>query len=495
MKRVLPVIAAALLGLASGWFLRGESVTPPEKKSSLAAAAVAAPAKSPAPASPKDLAAVWKGDSGSGGPEPFSSLEELIALVEGVDMDDEAGMMEMMTGIPRLLSTDLATTRRLLTELEGADRPHGEARGLLAVSLLARWMMQEPEASIEFGKNHPGVFGSSPDSEMMQGFTLMGVVMMAKKNPASARSLIEMLPKDNQTEALEMVQMIEASRDPESALKALPADGSGDPEPIVSLWARRDPQAALRWIASQAEEDRENLTKALATGWAKKDWKGAAQWASSASESNRAEIYSTIAASAAQNITRENADSMLAGLPPSFTDRVLLALEYRDSSGEDSDASATRIMEILKRNAADKEFQAETTGAVLNAARKLEAAGGGKAAADWALTLPPGPAQDAAAGAIAGEWAAKDAEAASAWLATLAAGPMREKAAAQLIEKISSSDPERAFEWAKSLTGGEARTQQIGNVLRAWLPQNPFAAMKAIQSLPEEMRAEIWSGE
>ena len=97
-----------------------------------------------------------------------------------------------------------------------------------------------------------------------------------------------------------------------------------------------------------------------------------------------------------------------------------------------------------------------------------------------------------AAEELAGEWAQKDEVAASQWITTLPAGDFRSRATVGLLEKITGHDPERALEWAKALPPGEVQTEQIGKVMRQWLPDDPYAAMRAVQSLPEEMRAEIW---
>ncbi|HEX2747883.1 MAG TPA: hypothetical protein VHM91_07795 [Verrucomicrobiales bacterium] len=498
MQKILLTLAGVLLGLAAGWFIRGAQEKPAEKPARIPAAVPTETAKAPVPVAANGLATAWTGSANSGGPAPFTSLEELISIIDSLDMDDELGYVEMFTGVPRLMCTDLAATRRLLAELEGSERPKGESRGILAFSLLARWMMQEPEGAIEFAKVHPGIFGSSGNmmaSGIPQEFASMGIMMLAKKNPAAARAMVETLPKDDQEEALEMLKTIESMHDPEGALKALPADGSGDPEPIVGRWARKDPEAALRWINSRDEDEREDLLAAVAEGWAKKDWKAAAQWAAGLpAEVDRAGVYSKIIDSFDTDTTPAQAAADLAGLPQALADRALLALEQHSGKSEESAAAAARVLEILKRNAGDEAFQSGAGSAVDSMARTL-AAGEGKSAADWAMSLPPGPAQTSAISTVTSEWAEHEPVEASAWVTSLPAGELREKAATQLIEKIAGNDPQHAFEWAKSLTDEEERTGQMGKVLRQWLPKDPFSAMKAVESLPADVRAEIWSKE
>jgi hypothetical protein len=291
-----------------------------------------------------------------------------------------------------------------------------------------------------------------------------------------------------------MLSMIEATHDPEKALNSLPPDGDFDT--LVGLWARRDPQAALRWVSSNGGDEKESLLKTVAEGWAKKDWKAAAQWAATVDpESARPEIYAQIANTMSGKVTRDQAPTALAGLPQTFTDRVLLSLEHGGSKGEDQQAAAARVMEILQRNAGDEGFQSTASGTALDIARGIALSGDGKAAAAWVQALPPGQAQSASVEAVAAAWGEKDATAASEWLATIPAGEMREKGAVQLIDKIMGSDPQRALEWAKAMYDEEQRTEQIGKVLREWLPNDPFAAMETINALPADLRAKIWEDE
>ncbi|HWB07330.1 MAG TPA: hypothetical protein VG796_30170 [Verrucomicrobiales bacterium] len=497
MRRLLPLLAAALLGIAAGWFIRGASPPPEERKTPVVAAVAAAPVKETPAAGPKDVATAWRGTGGSAGATPFTSLEELIALFEGVDMEDELGMIEMMAGIPRLLATDLATAKRLLAELESSARPQGELKGMLAVSLLGRWMLQDPESAIEFGKGHLAIFGASPDEDMLEAFTLMGMTMMAKKNPASARSLVELLPKDSQEEAMAMVNMIEAANDPEGALSTLPPDRSDEADSILGLWARRDPQAALRWAMARPEEERGDLLETVVEGWAKRDWKAAAQWAAAnAPEDDRDAIYAAIGTKIPEDLTHETADAMLAGLPQPLADLARLTTEqWWGDTLEEHKAAGDRIVEILKRNAGDKNFQAHAVPIVEDLMKKLVSTGGGQTAVSLLESIPEGAAKGWAPQIIALMWAEKDPEAASAWVNTLPAGEARDGAVVNLIHQISDDHPQQALQLAKALPEEQARTEHLGEVLRKWLPKDPFAAMKAIESLPEEDRSKIWETE
>ncbi|HWB07331.1 MAG TPA: hypothetical protein VG796_30175 [Verrucomicrobiales bacterium] len=534
MHHTISHLATGVVALTGGWFLHAGLQKPQEKAfQRIPVVSVATSVGDHIRAKVPVVTDAPRTGNAHSGPQPFTSLDELVTLIDGLNMDDELCFVEMMAGIPRLLRTDLNTTKRLLTELEQFAGVRLEFKSMLGLCLIGRWMMEEPERAVEFAVSHPAVVGAQPGSpmraEIIEEYAPMAILMLAKTNSAAARDLVKILPEEDREDTLEMLLRIEAAHDPESALKALAPDKSDDAEAIVMVWAQRDPQAALRWIstrpedvrddlmeaidesagtwgrrdpraalqwvASQPEEDREDLLKSVAGGWAKKDWKEAAAWAAKLPEDiDPGEIYSAISGSIPFDLTLADAEPALGNLPQALADHIRLSIEHHQSiKPGDETAAAARVMEILKRNPDDEAFHA---GSVFSAiAGGMAGNGEGAAAANWINDLPPGPAQDSAAAALARGWAEKDPEAASQWLTTLPAGEMCAKATAQLVEQITASDPERALKWAKTLPDQDQRNAHIGRVLREWLPSDPFAAMDAVEALPVAVRSEIWSRE
>ncbi|HEX2747884.1 MAG TPA: hypothetical protein VHM91_07800, partial [Verrucomicrobiales bacterium] len=203
---------------------------------------------------------------------------------------------------------------------------------------------------------------------------------------------------------------------------------------------------------------------------------------------------STIAHAITENMTLQEAGRLPEGLPPRIRERALLVLAGRATT-DDLSASAVSLAEVLQRNAGDEGLQKEGAGIAADAVQRMVHDEAPREAAVWVQALPAGTAKTAATEKLVSEWAEADAAAASEWVTALPAGEVRGAAVNALIEAIAGSEPERALEWAKSIPAAGPRTEQIGRIMRQWLPAAPFAAMRAVEALPEEVRFAIWSQE
>ena len=495
-RRAAPVVSALLVGLASGWSLKQPGATHPVP----IACTPRAKASANLQGTPHDrdlLRSAWT--TGSGGeqadgsmPAPFQSLDELVELIAGFDLFDEVSSVQLMTGLPRLLTTDLPTTRRLLDELAAAPNVPEEARKMIAMSLLARWVMQEPEAAILYAQCHANLF----DADTSEEFGGLGLALLARRDPGKARALLSILPEDKRSEAEELLTMCEALDDPETYLTTKPLEEIDNARELAAAWARRDPRAASRWAMSltQADEetDADDIIAAVAGGWALKERNAALAWAGALPlDTAKAEAFKAIARVMTEGMTLEQAGPVLAGLPPDVADHVVLSLVGDETPPGSSDLFA----DALFRHAAEEDFQQEASRSADRVARSLAREKDGAAAAVWVARLPDGSAKASAVEALANEWAGKDVVAASEWVAGLPQGDLRSRAAVGLIERIAGDDPERALVWAASIGTEEVRNEQTGKVLRAWLPVDPYAAMSAVEALPGEVRAAIWKRE
>lgn len=494
LRRSIPVITALLTGLGGGWHLKRPGGAAPV---TLDGTALPPTHQAPASRGGDPLRRAWATASdgetmNASMPAPFTSLDELAEIIAGFDLFDEASGVELMTGLPRLFTTDLPAVRRLLDELGHAPSIPKNAREMIAMTLMTRWLMQEPESAVRYALCHASLFDADSGGE----FASFGLAMLSKRDPAMARAMLSILPEDERTEAEELLTMCEALDDPETYLTTKSLEGVDNADELAGAWARRDPQAAAQWVLSLPgtveEDETDNIIAAVAAGWAHKDRNGALAWVASLPSGNaKSEAYRHIAEIITEGMTCAQGAAALTSMPPEIADRVLLSLAGNEQPEEFADSIAA----ILTRHVGEDDFQQDASSGVSHIARSLAMNGDGAGAAAWVARLPDGAARTSAAAAVANEWAGKDAVAASEWISNLPPGEMRSRAAVGLIEKIAGDDPERALVWATSIPAEELRNEQVGKVLRDWLPKDPYAAMTAVEALPEGIRSAIWTSE
>ena len=303
--------------------------------------------------------------------------------------------------------------------------------------------------------------------------------------------LPELLPEDQRKDPEQFLAMCEILSDPAKALTSTPLDELEHADEIVGVWARRDPAAAARWVASRVEVH-DSIVSKVAAAWAGNDQTATIAWAAGLqSDSAREAAFSAIADTLADGKEFAQAAEALKAMPPAAADCAILRCAA-NAYGKDRAAELQTVGEILARHSGNKSMQEAGSCATRNLAQWLAESKDGSAAVAWMMTLPDGDARNAAAEALSWEWTRKDAGAASRWVASLPQGALRSRAIVGLLDTISGTDPERELGWAKALPPGKVRTERIANVMRGWLPEDPYAAMRAVESLPEELRAEIW---
>lgn len=111
--------------------------------------------------------------------------------------------------------------------------------------------------------------------------------------------------------------------------------------------------------------------------------------------------------------------------------------------------------------------------------------------ADWATSLPAGPALDAAVGEVGRLWVEQDTVAASGWMNDLAPGPGRDAAVRQLIRAIQQETPGDAFVWAGTIQDSALRRDVLRESISRWAIKDPSAALSVVETLPIEHRGEL----
>jgi hypothetical protein len=148
------------------------------------------------------------------------------------------------------------------------------------------------------------------------------------------------------------------------------------------------------------------------------------------------------------------------------------------------------------------------------------------AAADWAKSLPDGPARETAEVAVAGSWAAQDPEAAAShfaeeiasgeelnlviaiadvwastdpaatatWIGKMTDGPAKDEAAATLATLWAASDIRAAVAWSSSISSAETRREVVAHIGTTWGAIEPAAALDWLGTLPAGEASEGISG-
>ena len=111
--------------------------------------------------------------------------------------------------------------------------------------------------------------------------------------------------------------------------------------------------------------------------------------------------------------------------------------------------------------------------------------------ADWAISLPAGPARDAAIGEVGRLWVKQDAMEASHWIDKVPASSGRDKVVTQLIQEISSDAPNDAFVWSGTIQDPALRRNMREACISAWAAKDVTAALAALETLPQEQRGTL----
>ena len=294
-----------------------------------------------------------------------------------------------------------------------------------------------------------------------------------RQDPAKmsvALQLADIHSPEQKGDALVVAFRALATRDPAAALERSAAVSGPDKRKvnviIAQQWAQRDPAAALTWLAQQPLEERMNLHRPLdqvsvpgspdmldelLCVWAQADPAAAQAWA--------------------------------AKLPPDSIERMTAHLRLAQQFARQGDARQSLAAATAGgMKIADPETLGEAAG--VWAAREPQAA------ADWATTLPAGPAQSRAVAAVVRSWSASDPARVQAWLAEFPPGEARDLSIAAFLRRPASAtqtDAEATAEferWFGSISDPWQRTLIAGDQFLRLSPRDGAAARAWLQTVP-----------
>lgn len=490
MKVALTLFLGLPAAFAAGWWLRPDPTAtsgPPgpgtgrtvvtSGAQAIVAAQAASPLNGPAPIVIK----------------PLTTLKEILAMLgpDGSIEDEATAGIAMMELMPRLMITDVGTVQAMLNELSGTEGLGRDARKMLTMGLMFRWMTVSPESAIGYSLAHPAMLQDSKE------MNLLGLLYMAKARPEAAKGLAALMPEGEREDINQFLAKLEAASDPGGVLRnPEKSKGMGGREKgqLAARWMKTDPAAAMAWMQALPEDQRSpEITSRIAAARMQQDAAATLAWIGSLPEGeeksfSRGRIIESVFAGVKD---QEAFEAKLASLPSSWHDGARLQWMSENPS-KDAAASAEQLKLIFTRNPGlvdDQPARQAVNQLVSSYANSGDFSGG----AAWAMTLPDGPAQATAAATLSQQWTTKDPGAASTWITGLPEGETRDAAASGMINQIQREDPASALAWAQSLSNEDKRRDQTRGVFQSWFRSEPLEALKTIQTLPPEEQQRIFT--
>lgn len=305
---------------------------------------------------------------------------------------------------------------------------------------------------------------------------------MGRSDPARATGLLDGLQEPVLRARLAAnIAETWAGSHPDAAARWLVTDGARYLDPAsaaapllraLAQWSAFDPENAAKFAADQPP-DRGPLARSLglaSEAWGQKDPAAALAWAQ------------------AVPVADPRRDLIVQSVWQGWTER-------------DPAQAATALGQRL---GSSPPLPAELAGTVA----KAWAAVNPNASAQWALTLPPGPARRNAlyqvaatwtqtdpggasrwAGSlpasgvrpeiwreIVGTWADADLDAAGSWLGALPLGRDHDEAVSAYVPKLEPTDPEKALSWAGTISEPGSRAEQVQAILGRWARRDAASA-------------------
>ncbi len=357
----------------------------------------------------------------------------------------------------------------------------------------------------------------------------VALLLSVAGDPDRSRRMLEMVSPEETTDIAQNLLARPPANDRNAALAAvIEAIGRSDPsratgllesvqEPvlrsrlaanIVETWAGSHPDAAARWLVADGARYLDPaasavpLMRALAQ-WSAFDPEGATKFAADQPPDRGPMARSLGLASLAWG--QKDPAAALAWvetLPAADARRELVVQSVWQGWTDRNPAQAAAALGQQLYNGG--RLPAELAGTVAKAWASTDP----NASAQWAVTLPPGPARRNAlyqvaaiwtqtdpggasrwAGSlpegnvrreiwreIVGTWADADLDAAGSWLGALPLGRDHDEAVAAYLPKVEPTAPEKALSWAGTISDAGLRAEQVQDILSRWARRDAAAA-------------------
>ena len=317
-----------------------------------------------------------------------SPAEALPGLLAAPNAPENAGKI-------RKLFSDWAK-RDPAAAMEEAAKLDPNLRGTVLPNLIAKWTRQDPAATARWLAKLP------PDDPLRDTLRFQYAEELATIAPATAAQFaLDLPPSAARTEVLVNAASAWLAKDPEAAIAFIAQQAQGakvlEFEGFFRAWSQLEPERAARAFAAQLPADRAHDPNRPLLAWVLDPW------------------FQKDPAAAGIFAVSE--------LPPDDRKEVLRSLAW------------------------------------MWCARDATAAG------RWAAALPDGDGKNRALLQVAYAWAQHDATQATAWLGSLPAGAAKDSAVDGFAEITFNIDPDGALAW---LRAGSAPAQRIERLTRVW---------------------------
>jgi hypothetical protein len=337
--------------------------------------------------------------------------------------------------------------------------------------------------------------------------------VLAERDPVAAAALARLLPAGPAREAgVERAARSWARRDPDAALRwslaiAEPATAGLARRTVSTELVRANARAAVdRLLAIPARAARDEMVVFAAAAWTRFDEDAAVGWLSELRDDDlRPRVTIAVGFELAQNNPRR-AIALAETLPEGRERWLLIAAIGQTWAATDAKGALGWARSLPAGEARYAAFAGVDTGLGVPGTRRRSAApntggsgirtrGGGAVlgaltAADtpeflaWLATQPVGLSRDDAILEYVRQRGPAAGASLGPWVAALPGGPTRDRAIEIFVESLLTGSPAEAADWLRQLPRSDRSDEWVERTARAWLTTNPAAAEIWLRDIP-----------
>ncbi|MEM9025506.1 MAG: hypothetical protein AAGB06_01085 [Verrucomicrobiota bacterium] len=284
-----------------------------------------------------------------------------------------------------------------------------------------------------------------------------------------AARLIARLAREDPRSAVELASAIEAD--------SMRSDAMGN---VFAEWARREPEAAIDWIAANPDLDLETISRSVNAAfrsYARQDLDSATNLLSGIEDD-------AVRTSATRGIFEAMVRSEDSDWD-AITSFILEQPADLRSSLVDITSSSPRFGGLENGNALAEQFFAEDPALANQVYLEIGRAQGRDfpaETAEWALGLENPETSEAIVNDIMRRWSVQDPEEAGAWLAQTEPSAILDDTYQTYASATARQDPASAITWAEAITDADLRDAAVTEIASVWAENDPTAASAYVQA-------------
>ncbi|HVJ28882.1 MAG TPA: hypothetical protein VNA66_01115, partial [Gammaproteobacteria bacterium] len=373
------------------------------------------------------------------------------ALAAASDLPQELRRVALQQALPQLAERDPLAAARYLENL-----PLGPERQVFIQTIARSYGKRDAVAALAWAR-------SMPERDNLVGAVLSGV---AEQDPQRALDLaLELTVPRERMQAIQFVAMTGARNDAAAEAFANRLLANDDRQlresagmMLVSTWASRSPEGAMRWLLANGQNMPPNLFMQVGQQLAMRDPRTALAQSAQIPAAAREQWLQGVAQGYAQNDPRAAVDWLAQFRGEAWHGRAVttVAMTLADRDG----AAAARLIDELSSGGLPPQLASTVA---MNWANRDPAA-----AAAWALERRSEQERATAVRSVVTVWSNQDAAAARQWMLRLPQGPMRDGALTTVLATTAMQKP-GALDTAllNAFTSDAARQQAVLQVVQS----------------------------